>query len=201
MEKSQNTSSLMIQTLFSQFLPLPRMRHRQPLSSYVTTEVSLCPGVELLVLFPDKTSKQTTTDENGKAQVNLHSTHFPMTVFAAATGYAAHLERDWVPAQGTLAIEMQSLSNGGGVIFPEATGSLPGLSGRLNPKRDDHDRAYLYASNIAINEGKQQPVSFIPGEDLRLTDANGRELMVRIMAIIGRSALVEYRPYLAGDGK
>ena len=159
------------------------------------------PGVELLTLFPNKTWKQTTTDENGKAQINLYSTHLPMTVFAAATGYAAHLERDWVPAQGTLAIEMQSLPNGGAVIFPEATGYLPGLSGRLNPIRDTLDRTYLYASNIAINEGKQQPVHFMPGEDLRLTDADGRELMVRIIAIIGRSALVEYHPYFKGDGK
>ena len=135
------------------------------------------------------------------AQVNLHSTHFPMTVFAAATGYTAHLEHEWVPAQGALAIEMQSLPNGGAVIFPEATGYLPGLSGRLNPIRDTHDRTYLYASNIAINEGKQQPVHFMPGEDLRLTDANGRELMVRIVEIVGRSALVEYRPYFKGDGK
>ena len=159
------------------------------------------PGVELLVVFPNKTWKQTTTDENGAAQVNLHSIHFPMTVFAAATGYSAHLEHEWVPAQGTLAIEMQSLTEGGAAIFPEATGYLPGLSGRLNPIRDSHDRTYLYASNIAINEGKQQPVHFMPGEDLRLTDADGRELMVRIVEIVGRSALVEYRPYSKGDSK
>ena len=159
------------------------------------------PGVELLVLFPNKTWKQTTTDENGVAQVNLHATHFPMTVFAAATGYTAHIEREWVPAQGSLAIEMESLSNGGAVIFPEATGYLPGLSGRLNPIRDTLDRTYLYASNIAISEGKQQPVHFMPGEDLRLTDANGKELMVRIVEIIGSSALVEYHPHLKGDGK
>ena len=158
------------------------------------------PGVELLALFPNKTWKRTTTDENGEAQLNLHSTHLPMTVFAAATGYAAHLEHDWVPAQGKLAIEMQSLPNGGAVIFPKATGSLPGLSGRLNPKRDTHDRTYLYASNIAVNEGQQQPVHFMPGEDLRLTDADGRELVARIIAIIGRSALVEYRPYSKGGG-
>ena len=159
------------------------------------------PGVELLTLFPNNTWKHATTDENGEAQVDLHSTHLPMTVFAASSGYAAHLEHDWVPAQGALAIEMQSLPNGGAVIFPEATGDLPGLSGRLNPKRDNHDRIYLYASNIAINEGKQQPVHFMPGEDLRLTDANGRELVVRIVAIIGRSALVEYRPYSKGGKK
>ena len=159
------------------------------------------PGVELLVLFPNKTWKQTTTDENGEAQVNLHSTHLPMTVLAASTRYAAHLEHDWMPAEGGLEIEMQSLPEGGAAIFPEATGNLPGLSGRLNPKRDNHDRAYLYASNMAINGGKPQPVHFIPGEDLRLTDADGRELMARIIAIIGRSALVEYRPYIKGNRK
>ena len=159
------------------------------------------PEVEVLALFPNKTWKQTTTDENGVAQVNLHSTHLPMTVFAAATGYAAHLAHDWVPAQGTLAIEMQSVPGGGAVCFPEGTGTLPGLSGSLNLIRDTHDRTYLYASNIVINEGKQQPVHFMPGEDLRLTDADGRELVVHIVAILGRSALVEYRPYSKGDGR
>ncbi len=160
------------------------------------------PGIEVLALFPNKTWKQATTDENGEAQVDLHSTHLPMTVFAAATGYAAHFEYDWVPAaQRPLTIEMQSLANGGASIFPEGTGSLPGLSGRLNPIRDTLDRTYLYASNIAINKGKQQPVHFMPGEELRLTDAEGRERAVRIVAIIGRSALMEYRPYFRGDNK
>ena len=159
------------------------------------------PGVELLTLFPNNTWKHATTDENGEAQVNLHSTHLPMTVLAASTRYAAHLEHDWVPAEGGLEIEMQSLPEGGAAIFPEATGHLPGLLGRLNPKRDNHDRAYLYASNIAINGGQQQPVHLMPGEDLRLTDANGSELMVRIVTIVGRAVLVEYRPYLKGDGK
>ena len=85
-----------------------------------------------------------------------------------------------------------ALAEGGSVIFSEATGHLPGLKGRLNPIRDTHDRTYLYASNIAIDDGKQQPVQFIPGEELRLTDAEGTGLCVRIVDIVGRSALVEY---------
>ena len=157
------------------------------------------PEVEVLVLFPNQTWKRVITDENGDAQIDLHTTHFPMTVFAAAPGFAAHLEQDWMPAKGGLAIEMQRLPDGGSVIFPEATGNIPGLSGSLNPKRDTSDRTYLYASNIAINEGQQQPVHFILGEDMRLTDADGRELLVRIVAIVGRSALLEYRPYTKGD--
>ena len=152
-------------------------------------------GVELLMLFPNKTWKSAITDENGKAHVDLHTARLPMTVYAAAPGFAACLEHDWIPEQRGLEIKMQSLPNGGSVIFPEATGNIPGLFGRLNPKRDTHNRTYLYASNIAINKGQQQPVTFVPGEDLHLTDANGRELIVRIIAIIGKSALLEYRSH------
>lgn len=150
-------------------------------------------GIELLTLFPNKTWKLAITDENGQAQIDLHMTHLPMTVFAAAPGYAAHLENDWVPAKGGLSLEMQSLQDGGSVIFSEATGNIPGLSGLLNPIRDNRDRTYLYASNIAINSGKPQPVNFIPGEDLHLTDEKGKEFIVRIVEIFGKSVLLEYR--------
>ena len=158
-------------------------------------------GAELLALFPNKAWKHAITDENGEAQIHLHSIPLPMTVFAASPGFAAHFDDDLVPPQRECIIEMQSVPEGGSVCLPEGTGTLPGLSGSLNLIRDTYDRTYLYTSNVAINEGKQQPVHFIPGEDLRLTDANGGELVVRIVAIIGRSALVEYRPYFRGDNK
>ena len=160
-------------------------------------------GVNLLALFPNKTWKQATSDESGEAIVDLHTTHLPMTVFVAAPGYAAHLEQEWTPGQGALAVELERLPEGGSAIFTEATGHLPELKGRLNPIRDTHDRTYLYASNIAINEGKQQPVHFVPGEDMRLTDVEGTELLARIVDIVGRSVLVEYRqcPETFGGGE
>ena len=92
-----------------------------------------------------------------------------------------------------LALELPALPQGGAAIFSEAVGHLPDLRGRLNPKLDALDRTYLYADNISINDGMQQPVHFLVGEDLRLTDAWGYELLVRIVDIAGRSALVEYR--------
>ena len=158
-------------------------------------------GASVLALLPNKTGKRATTSENGEITLDLHSVHLPMTIFVAAEGFAAHLEQDWTPAERALHIELSTLSGGGAVIFPEATGDLPGLTGRLNPIRDTLDRTYLYASNIAINEGRQQPVHFVPGEDLRLTDADGNKLIVRIVDIVGRSALVEYRrhPEAAGE--
>lgn len=128
-----------------------------------------------------------------------------MTVFAAAPGYAAYITRSWVPAEKILVLKMNPLPGGGSVIFPEATGTLPGLRGRLNPIRDSHgrthDRTYLHAPTIAINDGRTQPVYFLLGEELRLTDADNNERWARIIDIAGRSALVEYhlRPSAAAE--
>ena len=150
---------------------------------------------EVLLLFPNKTWKQATTDALGQAVVGLHTADLPMTVFAAAHGFAAYCQREWLPAEDGLTIELEPLPGCGAVIFPEDGGQIPGLLGGLNPIRDTLDRTYLYASNVAINQGQQQPVHFMLGEDLRLTDVNGVEMTARIVEIVGRSSLVEYRPF------
>ena len=156
-------------------------------------------GVDVLVLFPNHTWQREKSDEEGMATFSLHTTELPMTVYAATEGYAAHHERDWTPSQRALVIEMKLLPSGGSVIFPEGTGTLPELEGRLNPIRDTHDRTYLYTSNVAVNQGVPQPVSFLLKEDLRLTDAEGNELWTRIVDIAGRSALVQYRSIQRGE--
>ncbi len=148
--------------------------------------------IDLLALFPNGTWKRSATDERGEAGIELHSLDRPMTVFAAAPGFAACLEQGWRPAERALSFQLSPLADGGSVIFPEATGYLPGFRGRLNPIRDAHGRTYLYASNIAINGGQQQPVEFALGEELRLMDSDGKELLVRIADIVSRSALIEY---------
>ncbi len=148
--------------------------------------------VDVLALFPNKTWRHATTDGHGEAVVGLHTDYLPMTVFAAAPGFAARIERDWVPADGPLAVALEPLAAGGSVIFPEGSGDIPGLSGRLNPILDTSDRTYLYASNISISEGRQQPVPFFFGESLRLTDSDGEEFAVRVTGIVGKSALLEY---------
>lgn len=150
---------------------------------------------EVLVLFPNKTWKRAITDSWGMASFELHATHLPMTVFVALDGFEAYLERDWIPAERALRVELKPLPGGGAAIFPSGRGEVPGLAGGLNPILDPLDRTYLYAANIAINDGRQQPVPFDCGEALRLTDADGNDRTVRIIAIAGRAALVEYLPY------
>ena len=161
----------------------------------VYSEGTPLPGVEVLALFPNKTWQRATTDDAGEAFLDLYTANLPMTVYAAAPGYVAGLQREWRPDKGGLLLEISSLPTGGAAIFAQSTGHLPGLSGRLNSMLDTADRTYLYADNIAIEEGRQQPVPFRLGKAMRLTDAYGAELAVTIVDIVGRSALLEYRPW------
>jgi len=145
-------------------------------------------------LFPNNTWKRSHTDAEGEARLDLHSVHLPMAVFVAREGYAAHVERGWLSMERALAVELAPKAGGGSVVFAESTGHLPGLAGRLNPILDTSHRTYLYASDIAINGGQQQPVSFVPGEDLHLTDTDGKSLLVQVVAIAGQSSVLDYGP-------
>ncbi len=172
--------------------PLPA----EPATPVVTVRCAGVPleGATVLALFPNKTWKRAVADAHGEARLELHSAELPMTVFAASEGCAAHVERGWVPAERALAIELTATPDGGSAVFAESTGHLPGLAGLLNPVRDTYDRTYLYAGNVAINGGQQQPVRFAPGtEQLRLEDSDGSALLVTVVAIEGRSSLLNYR--------
>ena len=147
-------------------------------------------GAQVVALYPNKTWMEEETDTFGRVAFGFHS-ELPITVFCAAPGYGAHVERDWHPPE-PLAVQLEPLPRGGSVVFTEGVGHLPNLTGRLNPILDDLDRMYLYATNVAIDEGKQQPVRFKLNQPLRLTDVNGIEWIVRFVEMIGTSALLEY---------
>jgi len=156
-------------------------------------------GVEVLALFPNKTWKQATTDVDGIAYVDLHSTHLPMTVFAGMAGYTAGHASEWIPADGPLDVKVSPLPDGGSAVFSNSTGNLPYISGRLNPILDTLNRTYLYADNISINQGLQQPVHFAFNEELLLTDADGREAVLLVVDIVGQSTLLQYQAIAKPD--
>ena len=142
-------------------------------------------GVDVLVVFPNKTWHQSTTNQAGEVEFDLYTTHLPMIVYAAMPGYAAGLNEAWTPSHGGLVLDLVPRPGGGAVIFPKSTGKIPGLRGRLNPILDRHDRTYLYADNVAIDEGRQQPVPFRLSKPLRLMDAFGVEMMLPSLALPG----------------
>ena len=147
-------------------------------------------GVKVLMLYPNKTWRESQTDTFGRSEFVLHA-QLPMTVFVAAAGYKAQVVHGYDPI-APLTVEIEPTGNGGSMIFSERTGSIPGIQGRLNPILDNLDRTYLYANNIAINDGKTQPVSFVLNEPVRLTDAFGKRATLWFREIMGGSCVFDY---------
>ena len=153
----------------------------------VTAEGRPLGGATVLALYPNKTWMMEETDTFGRVRFGFHS-ELPITVFCAAPAHRARVERCWRPP-APLTVELGALANGGSMVIPERTGHLPGLTGRLNPILDNLDRMYLYATNVAIDEGRQQPVHFKLGEAMRLTDVHGAEWLVRFAEMAGNSSV------------
>ena len=146
----------------------------------------------VLMLLPNGTWKRATTNENGEALLETESRSVPLDVLVAAKGFSAHVERGWVPAVHPLSLELQGV-DGGAAIFSELTGEIQGLKGLLKFTRDSRGRIYLNAANVSINDSQPQPMHCSLGEELHLVDSDGDDLAVRIVDVVGQSALVEYR--------
>ncbi len=149
-------------------------------------------GARVVAHYPNKTWMEAITDSFGRTVFGFYA-ELPITVYCAAPGHAGHVERGWRPPQ-PLSIRLTELPGGGSAIFTERTGQLPGMKGRLNPILDNRDRTYLYATNVAIEQGRPQPVHFKLNQPLRLTDVHGSEWSVRFIDLFGKSSLLEYRP-------
>ena len=144
----------------------------------------------VLLIYPNKTYREDRTDAFGHADLELHST-LPMTVFCAARGFRSRVVGNHVPGE-PLELTLEPAPDGGSLIIANRTGHLPGIQGRLNPILDSLDRTYLYADNVAIDDGKQQPVHFRLNEPVRLTDSLGANATVWFREMVGASCVFDF---------
>ncbi len=149
------------------------------------------PDVHVLMLYPNKTYREARTDAFGRAEFVLHA-RLPMTVLCASEQFRAHVER-YDPPDGPLEVRMQPAPDGGSRIIANRSGHLAGIDGRLNPILDSLDRTYLYADNIAVNDGQTQPVHFALNEAVRLTDSLGASATLWFREMVGASCVFDYR--------
>ena len=149
------------------------------------------PGVHVLMIYPNKTYQEARTDTFGYADFVLHA-KLPMTVLCAAPGFSASVASGHEP-DGSLDLDMQPAPHGGSLIIANRTGHLPRIEGRLNPILDTLDRSYLYADNVAVNDGQQQPVRFNLNEPVRLTDSMGTSATLWFREMVGASCVFDYR--------
>ena len=170
---------------------------------------------------PNERWKSAKTDAQGEAILDLAAGYppsslprtLPLTLFVAAPGFEAWLEREWFPAERTIAVDLARLPGGGGIIFPQGSGDIPRLAGRLTitgggasagfvgPFGTALGGAGIRAENIAVNGGvpgavsgePHRPVYIRAGEELHLEDIDGHERWIRVLDIRGRSVLVANR--------
>lgn len=148
-------------------------------------------NAHVLLIADNNTFFEDKTDEGGMCVF----TGLPIrnySVYIAHPNYPANFVDHYRPGTD-LRISIERRDGLGSLICSNSTGYIPNFQGRLNPILDTHKRTYLYASNIAIEGGKQQPVTFEIGTPLRLEDKNANTVEVVFLRIQGESSLLEYK--------
>jgi hypothetical protein len=146
-------------------------------------------GVSITALADNQTSIDGKTDENGIAALELLN-HKEYALLVAHPRSQAKIIQAF-ERNSTLDIRLILSSEVGSIVL-HSTGYIPGLNGRLNPILDTENRTYLYADNIAINGGVNQPASFSVNEPFDLEDSSGNTFRVVVRHIATRIALLEY---------
>ena len=155
-------------------------------------------GAEVKILLSPSGafSVSSDTNENGEIHVSSYMSEafagVPLTILIAAYGYRGCSYRETANLSETLIVDMEPLPGGGSMLI-EGPSIVPGLHGRLNPVLDSYNRVCLYTTNIAIDDGQQQPVYCALGKELTLTDVVGNRALVRVIEIVGNLSLVEYQ--------
>lgn len=146
--------------------------------------------VQLTALAQNGTTIDVLSNKDGRANLDLVAGRAYTLLVAHLKFRAKIIERFEVDRE----LDVRLISRPGvGSIIIHSTGSIPGLSGRLNPILDTLNRTYLYADNIAIAGGKPQPTKFVVNEPIELEDAQGSRFEVIVKIIAGRTSLIEYR--------
>ena len=144
---------------------------------------------QLFAIFSDGTYLQGSTDSEGKARI-VNLKHRIVTIYCAHQNHSAFYQEKY-DASSDLVINMKAALGKGSVII-NTTGHIDGLNGRLNPVLDTLNRMYLYADNISIENGKNQPVYFRLNEPFQVEDSKGKRFELKIIAIIAESSLIEF---------
>jgi hypothetical protein len=163
-----------------------------PDNAVLVTDAAGQPIVDAHVHFVHPTHKthlSEKTDPDGVAKF-VGGDQTPVTVFCAHPSYRAFRKARHIPGD-SLHVELVSDRQIGSMIC-DGTGHVPGLDGRLNPILDHLNRRYMYADNIALEGGKQQPIEFRLGKAISAVDSKGHRFQLVVVEIIGRTSLIEF---------
>jgi hypothetical protein len=163
-----------------------------PSISKITVISTLGEGIEgatVVAIADNNTTKSASSKSDGVATLTI-STRRHYQLLVSHPNYPGAIIQAW-DSIDDLRVTLASTDNTGSVICM-STGYIPGLQGRLNPILDTSNRTYLYADNIAIDGGKNQPATFLIDEPFELEDCDGMIMQVRVLHIQGRTSLLQF---------
>jgi hypothetical protein len=167
----------------------PRVDPIQARVTVVTSKREPIAGASVTAIAGNNTTKQCLTSSDGVATIAI-PTRRSYQLLVAHPDHPGAVIPAWDPVDD-VTVTLFTTENTGSVICM-STGYVPGLEGRLNPILDTHRRTYLYADNIAINGGVQQPATFEVDAPFELEDSNGVVMQVRVLHIQGTTSLLQY---------
>jgi hypothetical protein len=174
----------------STITPIPRIEPIKNTITIVDDNGRGIPNVQVVLSAENGTYIQSSTNEHGIANITIQ-TRRVYTVIIAHTEFPSAILEKYDP-NSDLEIILNKIENIGSIII-QGNGYIPGLQGRINPILDPSNRAYLYATNIAIEGGKNQPVTFSLNEPLTLEDSQGTVMNLIFKYVNGRTtALIDY---------
>lgn len=181
--------SASLRRAFFTFETVPRVEPVHATVTVIDSAENPVASALVVAIADNNTTKQAQTDQSGVAKLDI-PTRRKYQLLVAHPQYPGSVVPTWDPGDD-LRIVLSAVENTGSVIC-HSTGHIPGLEGRLNPILDTEFRKYLYADNIAIDGGKQQPAHFEIDSPLELEDSNGIVMQIRVLQIQGRTSLIQY---------
>ena len=148
-------------------------------------------SADILLVASNGTHQGGRTGDDGAVVLDVAKRR-TYTVFCACYGRPAYLGPEFDPVRD-LAITLPNVPGVGSLVCIGGHNAIPGLKGSMNPIHDAFNRLYVYTSNIAVDAGKGQPVSFELGRELHFEDSDGNERFVTFVGVIGDCFLLEHR--------
>jgi hypothetical protein len=157
--------------------------------SIVSSSGAPIAGVTVTAIADNNTTKIAATPADGVALLSIPTRRL-YQLLVSHPSHPGAVVRSWDPKEDLNVVMFDSENTGS--VTCTSTGHIPGLEGRLNPILDTHDRLYLYAENISIQGGVQQPATFEVDVPFELEDSNGVVMQVRVLHIQGQTSLLQY---------
>lgn len=174
----------------STIVTIPKSETKKCIINVVNNKGDKITNATIVLSAVNGTYLSSRTDEQGTVRISIETRRI-YTVLVAHENYPSAVIEKFDPISD-LMITLNEIENVGSIII-QGTGYISGLEGRLNPILDSSARKYLYADNIAINDGMNQPVTFELNKSITLEDCKGTVMNLIFRFVNGRTtALIDY---------